>query len=365
MKTGKTLAELAAEITRQSKAKADFVADTSVIGVLPQDNGLALALEGHGEFGVRDLAHRQIADHTKIPQQYYQRMRSETPELLANNVETWFRKNPAPRMLRMMDGHNRAFLSNSFRPLDNFDFANVLLDACAKRNLNVESCEITETRLYIKAIDKQEFQVPVGYKMGDGSHRIFDVCCPVFIASNSEVGSGRLTLDTGVYTKACTNLAWFADGGMRRTHLGSRHRIVEATGVENIDHLLSARTKQKSDEALWLQLKDVLASAFVQSRIEKRVEQLAAAAEAKISGRVEKVVKVASERLGLTDTEGESVLDHLIRGGNLTKYGLHAAVTRMSQDVASYDRATELEYAGGRVIELSKNEWDSILEAAA
>lgn len=365
MKQGKTLEQLAAEIKRQHSAKADYIADTSKVAVLPRQGGLALALEGHGEYEVADIAHHQIAEHTKVPAQYYNRMRQEAPELLATNVDTWFQKYPAPRMLRMLDGRNRAFLSNSYRPLDNFDFANVILQSCADRKLDVVSCEITDKRLYIKAIDMQEFEVPVGYKMGDGSHRIFDTCCPVFIAANSEVGFGRLVLETGIYTKACTNLAWFADGGMRRTHLGSRHKIVEATGIENIDHLLTHRTKQKSDEALWLQLRDVLKAAFIPARIEQRVAQLAQAAEATIPGKVEKVVKLAGERFGLTETESDSVLDHLIRGGNLNKYGLHAAVTRTAQDADSYDRATDLEYVGGRIIELPQQEWTNLLEAAA
>ena len=366
MKTGKTMQEFAVEVARQSEAKTDYVANTASVTVIPKDHGLSLSLPGvEGEFEVRDLAHGQIAEHAKIPQQYYNRMRGEAPELLANNVETWFKKYPAPKMLRMLDGKNRAFLSNSFRPLDNFDFAKVILEACSDRRLEVVSCEVTERRMYVKAIDKREFQVPVGYKMGDGSHRIFDVCCPVFIAMNSEVGYGRLTLETGVYTKACTNLAWFADGGMRRTHLGSRFQVAEATGVENIDHLLSARTKQKSDEALWLQLRDVLKAGFDETRTKRRVQQLAEAAEQEIPGQVDKVVKLAAERFGLSDREGDSVLNHLIRGGQLSKYGLHAAITRAAQDVDDYDRATELEYLGGRVVELPRADWQSLLVEAA
>jgi hypothetical protein len=365
MKTGMALEALAAEVKRQHETKTDFVANTKTVGVQPRENGLALVLPGHGSYEVRDLAHQQIAAHTKIPAQYYDRMRKEAPDLLANNVETWFDKHPAPRMFRMLDGKNRAMLSDSFRPLDNYDFANVILQAAAERDLDVVSCDITETRLYIKAIDKQEFEVPVGYKMGDGSHRIFDVCCPAFVASNSEVGFGRLTLETGVYTSACTNLAWFAREGFRKTHLGSRHKLVEATGVENIDHLLSHRTRQKSDEALWLQVRDVLKSAFLESRIAERVKQLADAAEAKIEGEVVRVVQAVADRYGLTEKEGNSVLDHLIRGGNLSKYGLHAAVTRSAQDVDDYDRATELEYLGSGIIELPKTEWTSLMDEAA
>lgn len=366
MRAGMTMEDFAAEVKRQSKAKSDYVADTAAIDVIAKDGGLDVGIEvpkeGRKEFAVLDLAHDQIAAHAKIPKAYYEKMRAEDPKLLATNVETWFKKYPVPRMLRMLDGNNRAFLSSSFRPLDNYDFAKVILEGCASQNLEVASCQITDTRLYVKAIDRREFKVPVGFKMGDGSHRIFDVCCPVFIASNSEVGCGRLTLETGVYTRACTNLAWFTDGAMKRTHLGSRHRIAEATGVENIDHLLSARTKQKSDEALWLQLRDVLKSAFVEERINKRVEQLANAAEAKIEGRVDKVVKVAAERFGLSEDEEDGVLEHLIRGGNLTKYGLHAAITRTAQDVASYDRATDLEYVGGRVIEMPSSDWHALVD---
>jgi hypothetical protein len=366
VRAGRDIAELAAEVKRQAANKRDYVADTAIVDVLPRDGGLDLGLEGHGKFEVADLAHDQIADFTKIPANYYKRMRIERQEdLLASNVSTWFKRYPAPRMLRMLDGRNRAFLSNSFRPLDNADFAKVILEGCAERNLEVASCELTDSRLYIKAIDKTEFEVPVGFKMGDGTHRVFDVCCPVFIASNSEVGRGRVTLETGIYTRACTNLAWFAEGGMKRTHLGSRHKIAEATGIDNIDDLLSDRTKRKSDEALWMQFRDVLKSAFVKERIEKRVEQLAAAAGAKITGKVDKVVTVVTEKFGLSEEEGSSILDHLIRGGNLTKYGLHAAVTRAAQDSISYDRATDLEYLGGAIVELPRAEWDSLMDAAA
>lgn len=372
MKTGRSLTELAMEIDRQSKAKHDYIADTRKLDVVAIDGKPMLTMSVPGEFGgttekhfeIGDIARSQIAEHTKIPKQYLDRCFAEAPEVAGINIKTWFDRYPAERMIRTLDERNRAFLSNSFRPLDNYDFGQVILGACADRKLDVVSCEITERRMYIKAIDKSEFQVPVGYKMGDGSHRIFDTCCPVFIAANSEVGFGRLVLDTGVYTRACTNLAWFTDGGMKRTHLGSRHKIVEATGVENIDHLLSDRTRQKSDEALWLQLRDVLKAAFDGKLVEKRVERLTAAAEAKITGDVPKVLEVASDKFGFSESEKGGILKHLIEGGSLTQYGLHAAVTRMAQDAADYDRATELEYIGGRIVELPRTEWAVLAEAA-
>lgn len=364
MKTGKTLMELASEIERQAKTKHDYVADTRAMTVVADAGvGIALKLADTGTFLLGDIAHDQIAEHVKIPKPYYERMRKEAPALLASNVETWFNKYPAPRMVRTLDGGARAFLSNGFRPLDNFDFANAILPVLAQRKLQVMSCEITEKRLYIKAVDEKLFRdVPVGYKMGDGSHRLFDTCAPAFIASNSEVGFGRLTLDTGVYTRACTNMCLFSDGGMKRTHVGARHKLVDQ--VENIDHLLTDQTRQKTDEALWLQVRDVMAAAFDEKRLGDRVARITAAAENKIEGKIEKVLEVTAARFSLNDGERESVLRHLIEGGSLTQYGLHAAITRSAQDVADYDRATDLEYLGGRVLELPRTEWNELALAA-
>lgn len=368
MKTGKSLQDLAAEIERQAKTKTDYVAATPAMSIVPtppasEPPQIALKLGDKGLFPIGDIAHDQIAEHVKIPKPYYERMRRSAPDLLATNVNRWFNDAPAKRMVRVLDQRARAFLSDAYRPLDNYDFAHAVLPILAQRKLDVMSCEITERRLYIKAVDQQLFRdVPVGYKMGDGSHRIFDTCAPAVVLSNSEVGFGRLVIETGVYTRACTNLALFSDGGMKRTHVGARHKLTD--NVENIDHLLSDRTKQKTDEALWMQARDVLAAAFSTEKLGERLELLAATAENRITGKVEKVVEVTATKFALNDGERESVLRHLIEGGSLTQYGLHAAITRSAQDNEDYDRATELEYLGGKVITLPRTEWEQLAQAA-
>mgnify|MGYP000146141415 CR=1 FL=1 len=48
---------------------------------------VALDLEGTGRFPIRDHAHAQIAAHTGIPKQYYDRMRKEAPVLLSDNID--------------------------------------------------------------------------------------------------------------------------------------------------------------------------------------------------------------------------------------------------------------------------------------
>jgi hypothetical protein len=72
------------------------------------------------------------------------------------------------------------------------------------------------------------------------------------------------------------------------------------------------------------------------------------------------VPAAVARRLGLTEAEQSGVLRHLVRGGDLSAWGLANAVTRTPEDAADYDRATELEAAGGRVIELPAADWKAI-----
>jgi len=116
MKPGKTLSELAIELERQSETKKDFIASTEVLEM----NDLAeITLEDNAPLSVTEHAHTQIAARLDIPAKYYARMRSQAPELLAANVNEWFHQKPERRMLRTLDGHMRAFLSERYRRLDN------------------------------------------------------------------------------------------------------------------------------------------------------------------------------------------------------------------------------------------------------
>ena len=59
-----------------------------------------------------DVAHRQIAARLEIPAKYYDRMRTEAPQMLAKNVNHWLHAQPETRMIRTLDGNVRAFLSD-------------------------------------------------------------------------------------------------------------------------------------------------------------------------------------------------------------------------------------------------------------
>ena len=68
-------------------------------------------------------------------------------------------------------------------------------------------------------------------------------------------------------------------------------------------------------------------------------------------------------RKSFSDNEKQSVLESLIREGDYSQYGLSNAVTHMSQQVDDYDRATELEVIGGKIIDLDSKDWKVIAAA--
>jgi hypothetical protein len=129
MKTGSTLPELAAELMRQAASKRDYVAPNTalryapppVTGDVPGDKGEGLIIEGIGQYAITDHAHNQLAEHLGIPKKYYDRMKHERPELLAANINTWLAAKPERRLVRTLDGHVRAFLSDRYRPLVRHD----------------------------------------------------------------------------------------------------------------------------------------------------------------------------------------------------------------------------------------------------
>ena len=362
MKTGRSLQDLAREIERQANAKRDYIAPTAkmeLIAATPPQFALGDQGGPREVCGLNEVANAQLAEYTGVPKVYYDRMRAEAPGLLAKNVNHWLANANEKRLVRTLDGNVRGFMSDRYRPLDNVDLAEAVFPVIGDMGLYVVSCEITERRLYIKAFDRR-IEREIAVKGTDPAHTFLkDVVYPSIVISNSEVGYGALSVAAGLYTGGCTNWAAFADSKMRKYHIGGK-----AIDSENVYALLSDETKRLTDAAIWSQTRDVVKSAFNIALFEERVGRIQETTTQKIEGDVVKVVSRASERLGLSKAESNSVLQHLIEGGDLSRYGLFNAVTRSAQDVESYDRATELEAIGGRVIELPRHDWERMLKAA-
>jgi len=359
MKQGKNLVQLAEEITRQQESKRDYIADTRALEmVVKEEPRLSIKNGNVLDFPLKPYAHRQLGERLGIPAKYYDRMLQETPDLLAANVNRWLQKSPERRMVRTLDGAVRGFLSDKFRPLENFDLFEAVFPVLQDLGVMIVSADITETKLYIKAVDKSiEKDIPTGAFMGDGGHTIFDTLSPAIVISNSEIGAGTLSVETGVLIKGCTNLAMFMKA-VRKYHIGSKADI-----GEEVYAMLQDSTKRVSDAAIWMQVRDVVKGAFSQTQLEAHIAKIQGATEDAIEGDPVKVVELTAKHFGMSDGERGAVLNALIKGGNMTRYGLFNAVTRAAEDLPDYDRASEFEQFGGRVIELPRSDWKQIAEA--
>ena len=70
------------------------------------------------------------------------------------------------------------------------------------------------------------------------------------------------------------------------------------------------------------------------------------------------------ERLLFAETERKTILQNLIEGADLSRFGLMNAITATAESVNSYDRATEIEALGQKIVDLTANDWREIAEAA-
>ena len=320
-----------------------MIVDMGALSMDPGGTGLALQVTGGSmaaQYGINDIAHRQIGQTLKIPALYYDRMRTEYPELLAQNVNGWFARTPdTKRMLRTMDGTARALLSDRYRRIDNFEVASAVLPIISGMDgASVESCELTESRMYLKVVNPR---VTAEVKKGD-------IVQAGIIISNSEVGMGSVNVSPLVYRLVCSNGMIAQDGAVRKYHVGRANE-----GGEDFS-IYRNETIEADDKAFLMKLEDSVKAAVNQARFAAIVDKMREATEATMEAKVvPQVVELASKEYGITEAEGKGILGHLIAGGDLSLYGLANAVTRQAQDVESYDRSTELEATGYKIITMA------------
>jgi hypothetical protein len=85
---------------------------------------------------------------------------------------------------------------------------------------------------------------------------------------------------------------------------------------------------------------------------DSHVAKLNGATEVALPEKLSAVIEVTREQFGLSEAEGESVLTHLAREGDLTLYGLHNALTNTADAAPDMDRAVDFQRYGAQVIEL-------------
>lgn len=341
MKQGKSLVDLATELERQSETKKDYIADTRKLYMTPNGD---IEIQMQDPFTVTPTthAHKQLATWANIPQKYYDLCPAE---LRAVNVNHWLRNEPGQRMIRTLDGKARAFLSNRYRCLDNFDLAEAVLPVLQEvPEMQVISCDLTETRMYIKALFPR-----ITGDLGKG-----DMVQSGVVISNSEIGHGSLKVEPLVYRLVCLN-------GMISGYSQKRYHVGRASNTEgDASEIFRDETLQADDKAFWMKVQDTVRASVDQIKFDKIVDHMKETKANKIEQDPVEVVEKVQKKYSLTDTERGGILRHLVEGGDMSQFGLVNAVTRTSQDLEQYDRATEFERLGGQIVELPKASWQAL-----
>jgi hypothetical protein len=361
MKQGKTITQLAAELERMQKTSKDYIVPTQKLEMAP-DASLAFANGEVHSFAPTEWAHSQIGQYADIPKAYYERILKEDPALLARNVNHGFSRQAETvrkdrkqesRMARTVDGKLRALVSSSYRRIDSYDMCNEVLPIMLDKGLQIDSAEITDKRVYIKALmPKLTAEVKKG-----------DVVQYGLLISNSDVGCGSCRIEPLVYRLVCLN-GLVMNSAIRKFHVGRNQ------AEDDIYELLSDNTRELTDAAFWSQVRDVTLNSMNEDYFQKQVERLTAAAEDKIENfDIPEVIELAARAVGIN---GEKTKQNMIAylangadGAGLTRWGLINAVTHAAQsEEISYDQSVDLERAGTQILELAPRDWKRIAHAA-
>lgn len=231
--------------------------DSSAFCMFNGEQGPQVSLElqdSRLQLGMTENAHRQIGTHLNIPAKYYELMRKENPELLVQNVNSWLEKNPTRRLVRALDGDMRAFLSDRYRCIDNLDIAECVLPIISKMpDATIESCEVTDDRMYIKVVNPRiQAEVVPG-----------DIVQSGMLISNSEVGLGGVVVQPLIYRLVCTNGMVVNAAGEKRRHIGRIQNFSENR------ELFRDETLKADDRAFMMKLRDIVSATVDQTQFDK------------------------------------------------------------------------------------------------
>lgn len=367
------LQQLVAELDRQRESRVDFVCDTRSLRLRATDGKLMLcpnspqAREWMPTAGVTisDKALAQIGDVATpaVPGRYLRDLAAYRPEVAAQLVnQTGDAKR---RFVRLLDGRCRAFLSDAYRVMDNYDLAFTALEVAKQAGARVLECSLTDSRMRIKLVNESIWRRIVerqndaargdhewisgdeadpGYRdatayagNGEPIQGGRGGVNPIVTISNSETGEGGLNIQLGIFRRYCLNTA-LIETGLRKIHIGSRMD----SGI------FTAETREADSKALALACRDTITAAFSADSFDRLISLADTAAATPISAPSAAVDQLVKSKI-ISEARRDALLEHFVGKYDRTAYGLAQAVSRLSQECDDTD-AADLEAAAGKII---------------
>ena len=363
------------ELNRQRETKIDFVADTRDLRVesfaeqlrlIPQA-GRPQINEFLGLNGVEltDQSLQQIGSKCRpeIPWKFLKALSLEKRDSTADLLNDMF-LDVNRRLVRCLDGKVRAFLSDRYRILDNYDLAFQALDTVQKAGGEVLEAQLTDRHMRLKfttrqlwdSIDETRSSAPQSswYSGGMGNQEHLSRVAartkgalpggpgtvhPLVTVSNSETGHGGLSIRLGIVRAICFNLATVEDT-VAQVHLGKKLDV----------GMFQEETIKADQDVVWMKCRDAIQTAFHPASFGRIVSAAQKANETEIEAPSAAAVDHLIATTDITEDSRDSILEYFVREYDKTAYGLAQAVSRSAQDITDADAATELESIAGKII---------------
>lgn len=249
-------------------------------------------------------------------------------------------------------GIARALTSDRYGVIDHLDMVTAVFAGIRESgiNIDVQSCDLTESRMTVK-ISAPELSVlapellkgyrsPFSGNEGADNPTVFAGLC----FSNSETGGGAYTIVPRFIFQICTNGMTIKRDALREVHLGSKldEGVIKWTGETHRQNLELVTAKTKDAVTTFL---DTDYMEMVLDRITERA--------GKPIAEPAKAVELIGTQLRFTEEQRTGILDHFIKGGQVTAGGVLQAVTSYAQTVSDPDEAYDLELAAMDAFDLA------------
>ena len=369
-----SLSSMVSELKRQIDARLDFVIDSRDL-VVAVDGG-QLRLKGspsaaewipRAGFALQRQALRQLAERANpsIPLRHVEEAAEKAPRRLADYMTGLMHDAPERRLVRVLDGKVRGFLSDAYKCIDNADVAAAVLEGAKEARASILEATLSDTAMRIKLVVPEIVEDVERVRSGDASGGAGSIgspeylarvaansrgtmpqlpsgpnaVCPILTVGNSETGHGTFFGRVGILQAFCVNLAT-VETKLAQVHLGQRLE----TGI------FSRETIALEADLILRKGKDLMRTAFDPARFKELVDKVRATV-GQVVVRPIAAVEVAC-RAGLL---GLDRLDALTQAfmqepGGTSVYNLGQAIARVAQDVDNADEASEWEQFAGDVL---------------
>jgi len=302
-----------------------------------------------------------LSTRLDIPKGYLARCRARNTELYDQNVNGWLAhpdfasKKYLVRAFRPGDdgvGVARAFLSDSYKPIDDLDVLMTVLEGVAEAGVKIDiaGCDLTDRNMYVRIVCEQvainAFDLVKNYRSPFSGQTGADL--PMAFAGfeirNSEVGHGKFSIAPRIVLQVCSNGMTRRVDAFEAQHLGQKLdegviRWSDETQAANLNLI----TKKTADA-----VRTFLSPEYVQQFVDSMLE------DAKVQvDKPEEVVRTVTTALRFDEARQDAILRMFIKGGDLTSGGVGHAVTAAAQEEKDGDLASDMEAVGLRAMALA------------